>query len=269
MKAGYYQFAPEFGNVERNIGSVLNILHNEEFDLVVLPELFNTGYQFTSRKEALSLSETIPDGPTTRALASLSSEKGCYVVFGIAEKLNGKSFNSAVITGPNGYIGTYRKTHLFDDEKLWFSPGDTGFKVWTTPLGNIGIMICFDWFFPESMRSLSLLGADIIAHPSNLVLPYCPDSMPVRCRENAVFSITANRTGREERLHNKALSFIGMSQITSLRGEILKRAPVEDDELFFTTLDALSSRNKRLTLNNDLFGDRRPEMYTIITQPGL
>jgi len=266
MIAGYYQFAPRFGDIQGNVENVINALRPHDFDLVVLPELFSTGYQFTSREETLSLAEPVPDGYTTKAISDFTQDNDCFVIFGIAERSGGTCFNSAVLSGPNGYMGTYRKTHLFDEEKYCFAPGDTGFQIWTTPIGNIGIMVCFDWFFPESMRTLGLLGADIVAHPSNLVLPYCPDSMPVRCRENALFAITSNRTGIEEHVQGKSLRFIGMSQITGIRGEILRRASDTDDEVFFTDIDVLASRNKRLTENNDLFLDRRPEMYQIITK---
>ncbi|MFO0767873.1 MAG: nitrilase-related carbon-nitrogen hydrolase [Nitrospiraceae bacterium] len=93
-------------------------------------------------------------------------------------------------------LGCYRKTHLFFEETLFFDPGDSGFQVWDVGGAKVGVMICFDWFYPESARTLALMGADIIAHPSNLVLPHCPDSMVTRCLENRVFSITANRIGR-------------------------------------------------------------------------
>jgi len=99
-----------------------------------------------------------------------------------------------VLTGPDGVIGIYRKTHLFSEEKLYFTPGNTGFRVWETGICRIGIMICFDWFFPESMRSLTLQGAEVIAHPANLVLPHCPGAMPVRCLENGVYAVTAKNT---------------------------------------------------------------------------
>ncbi len=147
-----------------------------------------------------------------------------------------KFYNSAVLTGPEGFIGVYRKTHLYFEENLYFTPGDTGFRVWDTKAGRIGIMICFDWFFPEAMRTLALSGADIVAHPSNLVLPYCPDSMPLRCLENRVFAITANRTGTENRKEGSSLRFIGKSEIVSPEGEILVRAPEAEEALMVKTL---------------------------------
>ncbi|MDP2276687.1 MAG: nitrilase-related carbon-nitrogen hydrolase, partial [Nitrospirota bacterium] len=134
MKAGFYQFTPEFGNIKYNLQRVIDAVASVETDLLVLPELFSTGYQFTSKEEAKSLSEKIPLGDTTNALIKLSANKKVYIAAGIAENSEGKIYNSAVLTGPDGLIGVYRKTHLFYEEKLLFSPGDTGFKVWQTPI---------------------------------------------------------------------------------------------------------------------------------------
>ena len=91
------------------------------------------------------------------------------------------------------------------NKKLWFTPGNTGFNVFQTGIGPVGIMICFDWLFPESMRTLALQGAQVIAHPANLVLPHCPSAMPIRCLENKVYAITVNRTGREQRKEGSCL----------------------------------------------------------------
>jgi predicted amidohydrolase len=200
---------------------VVNALSDADADLIVLPELFSTGYQFASKQEVEALSEEIPSGRTTQALAELSTGKNMYIVAGISEKSGDNFYNSAVITGPQGYIGTYRKTHLFFEEKLWFAPGDTGFRIWQTPIGRIGVMVCFDWYFPESCRTLALRGAQLIAHPSNLVLPHCPDAMVTRCLENRVYAVTANRTGTESRGGKRPLKYIGSSQVTSFDGSIL------------------------------------------------
>ena len=129
MKVGYYQFAPEFGDIKHNLQKVLDAAASVKTDLLIIPELFNTGYQFISREEAAALSEEIPSGFTTNALSKLSANKKIYIAAGIAENSEGKIYNSAVLTGPDGFIGVYRKTHLFYEEKLWFSSGNTGFKV--------------------------------------------------------------------------------------------------------------------------------------------
>ncbi len=264
MKAGLYQFNPSFGDKEGNLKKVLSAVNDAEIDLLVLPEFFATGYQFTSGDEVAELSETVPNGYTTKMLSELSHEKGMYIVAGLPERDGGKFYNSAILTGPEGLMGVYRKTHLYFEEKLYFSPGDTGFRVWDTEIGRIGIMICFDWFFPEAMRSLALNGADIVAHPSNLVLPYCPDAMPLRCLENRVYAVTANRTGKEERKAGQPLKFIGQSLIVSPEGKVLIKASVEEERLLIAELDPKTARNKALNPLNDIFKDRVPEAYEAI-----
>jgi len=265
MKAGFYQFAPVFGNKEENLKKILSAVKDADLDLLVLPEFFATGYQFVSKDEVAELSEQIPEGYTTKLLSELSRQKGFYIIAGLPEKYEDSFFNSAVLTGPDGFIGVYHKTHLFFEEKLFFSPGDTGFKVWDTETGRIGIMICFDWLFPESIRALALMGADIIAHPANLVLPYCPQSMPVRCLENRVYAITANRTGEENRKKGQSLKFIGQSLIASPEGKVLVRAPEDEEVLLIADIEPELARNKSITSLNNIFDDRRPEMYSNIT----
>ena len=261
MKAGFYQFNPAFGKKEENLKNVLSAITDADADLLVLPEFFATGYQFVSQEEVSELSESIPNGDTTERLSELSRQKGIYLVAGLPERDGDRFFNSAVLSGPDGFIGVYRKTHLFFEEKLYFSPGDTGFKVWDTKVGRIGIMICFDWFFPEAMRALALMGADIITHPSNLVLPYCPAAMPIRCLENRVFAVTANRVGEENRKAGQSLRFIGQSQITTPEGKIVMRAPGNDEALLIAEINPETARNKNLNPLNNIFDDRRPGMY--------
>ncbi|MBI5674440.1 MAG: acyltransferase [Nitrospirae bacterium] len=264
MKAGCYQFDPAFGEKEENLNRVASALKNADLNLLVLPEFFATGYQFRSKDEVAELSESVKSGQTTEFLCGMSREKGIYIVAGLPERDGDKFYNSAILTGPDGLMGVYRKTHLYFEEKLYFSPGDTGFKVWDTEIGRIGIMICFDWFFPEAMRCLALNGAEIVAHPSNLVLPHCPGAMPLRCLENRVYAITANRIGTEDRTEGKPLKFIGQSLIVSPRGEVLANAPAEEETLLIAELDLKSARDKTLNPLNDIFKDRMPEAYEAI-----
>ena len=261
MKAGFFQFNTAFGRKQENFEKVRSAISDTAIDLLVLPEFFATGYQFVSQDEVADLSEPVPQGETTEFLAGISKEKGMYIAAGLAERDGDIFYNSAVLTGPEGFIGSYRKTHLFFEENLYFAPGNSGFRVWDTKIGRIGIMICFDWFFPESARTLALRGAEVIAHPSNLVLPYCPQSMPVRCLENRVYAITANRTGTEQRKEGAALTFIGQSQITSPKGEILVRAGNDEGVLLSADIDLSLSRDKQLNQYNDLFKDRKPALY--------
>lgn len=261
MKVGFYQFSPLFGKKEENLKKVSSVINDTDLELLVLPEFFATGYQFASVDEVEELSEPTQGGFTTEFLLDLSHEKGMYIVAGLPERDKGIFYNSAILTGPEGLIGTYRKIHLFFEEKLYFTPGDTGFQVWNTKIGLIGIMICFDWFFPESMRSLALLGAEVVAHPANIVLPYCPQAMPIRCLENRVFAITANRIGVEERKEGKSLTFIGQSQIISPLGKLLVKASESKEELLTIDIEPHKARNKSLTTFNDIFKDRRTEQY--------
>jgi predicted amidohydrolase len=261
MRTGYFQFDPVFGEVLRNLDVVATRLDVVEADLIVLPELFATGYQFVSKDEVQGLAESVPDGPTTKRLIDLARRRRMTIVAGLPERAGGHCFNSAVVVGPKGFMGCYRKTHLFFEETLFFTPGDSGFQVWDIGSAKVGVMICFDWFYPEAARTLALQGADIIAHPSNLVLPHCPDSMVTRCLENRVFSVTANRIGSESRGGKDRLSFIGMSEVVDPRGRILHRAPREEEDLTIVEIDPREARTKTINSYNDLLRDRRPALY--------
>ncbi len=263
MKIGFFQFNPDFGQKERNLEKVNSVLREVRDALLVLPEFFSTGYQFIDMREVEEFSEEIPNGPTTSALIEIAKTNNLYIVGGLPEKSDRGYYNSAVMVGPEGLIGVYRKTHLFFEEKLFFKPGDTGFHVWQTEVGKVGVMICFDWFFPESARVLALKGAEIIAHPSNLVLPWCPQAMLVRCLENRVYGITCNRIGVEER-KTPPLRYIGQSQIVSPEGSLLYRASEEDEELYLMDLDPSSAKDKNLNPYNNVFDDRRPSYYGVL-----
>lgn len=256
MKVGFLQTSPIFGKKDENIDNAILAIKQLDADLVVLPELFNTGYQFTSKEETLALAETVPDGETIRTLINLSKEKHLYMVAGLAERENGYCYNSAVLVGPHGFIGCYRKLHLFYHEKQWFEPGNMELNVYNIGPVRAGIMICFDWFFPEVARCLAVKGADIICHPANLVLPYCPQAMITRCLENGVFAITANRIGTEKR-SEETLTFIGMSQIVGTKGEIFYRASSDRDEAIVVEINPKNARDKQITPMNHLLNDRR------------
>jgi predicted amidohydrolase len=233
-------------------------------DLVVLPELFATGYQFTSVTELEGLAEDIPDGPTCDALIQYARKRAIYIVFGIAEKDNNKLYNSAALVGPYGLAGLYRKSHLFYEEKSFFTPGDTGFNVFDIGYARVGIMICYDWWFPEAARSLALSGADIICHPANLVLTGCHMAMRTRSLENAVYSVTANRIGAEARGGKPELQFTGKSQIIDPKGEVILSLEENKEGIAVIDIDVERARDKAVTTMNDRFYDRRPELYKII-----
>ena len=168
-----------------------------------------------------------------------------------------------MIIGPNGYLGKYRKIHLFGTEKNFFNQGDLPLKIFDIGSARVGIMICFDWRFPETARTLALSGADLIAHPSNLVLPHCPQAIITRCLENRVFAVTANRIGTEERIAGNPLNFIGQSQVVDPDGNILCRASETKEETNIVEIDIGKSRNKSINSGDDLFADRRPDLYRL------
>ena len=263
MKVAYVQMKPALLEPEVNYSKAEELIReavDRGAQLVVLPELFDTGYNFESRDKVDEAAGQIPDGPTTQFLMELSRELGVFIVAGTAEKdEKGRLYNSAVMTGPigSGYIGKYRKVHLFYREKLFFEPGNLGFHVFNIGIAKVGVMVCFDWFFPESARTLALKGADIIAHPSNLVMPYAPRAMPIRALENRVYTITANRIGEE-----RGLRFIGKSTIASPKAEVLAMGSEDREEVAVVEVDLSLARDKRLNDINDVFADRRPEFYT-------
>ena len=269
MRIGVYQNNPEFGQVEKNVRQALTELECVKADLVVMPELFNTGYQFVSKEEAFELAEEVPSGRTCRALTDLAFSKNMHLVFGIAERDGDRLFNSAAVIGPEGFTGRYRKSHLFYEEKYFFEPGDTGFKVFDTGTARLGVMICFDWWFPEAARTLALMGADIICHPANLVLYGCHRAMVTRSLENGVFSVTANRIGSEARGGKDTLVFTGESQILDNRGNILTAMKKDNTGIALVDIDLSRARDKSLTALNDRFKDRRPELYGALASSGL
>ncbi len=260
MKIGYVQFAPLFGEIERNLDRAESLIEGTKADLLVLPELFNTGYLITSEEEIAALAEEVPGGPTTERLAAIAKKEGVHLVAGMAERFGDAIFNSAILISPKGFVATYRKVHLFFEEKLWFAPGNGEFPVYDIGPCRVGIMVCFDWFFPESARTLALKGAQVICHPSNLVLPYCQTAMVTRCLENRVFAVTANRTGTEAR-GGKTLRYTGMSQVVDTGGTILSRAGEGQDAAVAVEIDPARALDKQLNVHNNLFGDRRPSFY--------
>jgi predicted amidohydrolase len=265
LRVGYYQYRPLFGKVQQNLTKVMQALHKVSVDILVLPELAFTGYHFQDRAEVLALAEDPQSSSTVASLADLCKRRDFYMVTGFAEKAGDKVYNSALLIGPDGLLHTYRKLHLFNNETLYFNPGDTPLSVQSVRGVKLGMMVCFDWAFPEVARILAIEGADILCHPSNLVLTYCQQAMLTRCLENKVFAITTNRYGADKRPHGE-LKFTGKSQIVAPGGKLLQRAVAQQDALFITKINPDEARNKNLTPRNSIFTDRRPEYYGLITQ---
>ncbi len=260
LRAGFYQFRPLWGKVEQNRNKVLARLSAVEADLVVLPELAFTGYHFENSSQLADLAEEPKNSVTLEALSNLCVHRNLHIVTGFAEKQGDKIYNSAAMIGPQGLMGMYRKIHLFFFEKKLFHPGHVPPEIREVNGVKVGMMICFDWIFPEVARILSLRGADVICHPSNLVLDYCQRAMLTRCLENNVFAITANRFGTEKG-PDKPLRFTGKSQIVAPRGKLLYRARAAREELVVTEIDPALARDKKMTGLNDLFSDRQPDAY--------
>ena len=264
MRIGYYQFRPSFGKVRQNVKKVVNALQDVEADMIVLPELAFTGYNFCDKNELKTLAEDPDKSSTVEALVDICQQKNIHLVTGFAEKKRDKIFNSALLIGPKGIEHIYRKLHLFNEEKNYFDAGDIPLQINTVKDVKIGMLVCFDWAFPETIRSLTVLGAEVIAHPSNLVLAFCQEAMITRCLENGVFAITCNRFGADKRPHGE-IKFTGKSQIVGPGGLLINRAVSQREALFVTEIDPAQSRNKSITALNDLIADRRPEYYQDLT----
>lgn len=268
MIVGLLQYDPTYLEVEKNLGAVGEFLSDSRADLIVLPELFATGYSFKSADDLDLVAEAASGGPTITRMIQWSRDSGAVIVGGFPERdESGRIFNSAAITSPDGLVGVYRKVHLFYKEKTLFAPGDLGFPVFDVADRSgasyrLGVMICFDWYFPEAARSLSLSGADVIAHPSNLVRKDCPRAMPIRALENHVYTITSNRTGTEY-VGDEALTFIGQSVACSPAGDELQKFGSEENGYAEFEIDPTSSRDRDITSMNNLFTDRRTDLYRL------
>lgn len=257
------QFEPRLLDVKENLTRLETLLRGLETDLVVLPELCTSGYVFSSREEVDSISEEIPTGNCFQFLSALAWEHDYSIIYGFAERSGDAFYNSSALVNPDGSHHIYRKTHLFNREKLFFTPGNTGLNVHPAKDGvRIGMMVCFDWQFPEAARTLALKGAQIICHPANLVLPWCQQAMITRSLENRVFSLTSNRTGTEVN-GAESVSFTGLSQILGTKGEILTRMNETETGVRTCGIDPELALDKRVTPLNDAFKDRRPDMYEL------
>jgi len=254
---------PLICNPNENLSRVKIILEEaekDEVDVLVLPELCNSGYVFKSYNEVLISGESIPDGPLCNEL-KVWSGSGRLVVAGICEQTKGGMYNSAAVFRDGKYVTTYRKIHLFLDEADWFGSGSDEPPVIEFRGFQFGVMICFDWIFPEVSRILALKGAHVILHPANLVLPYCQDAMITRSIENRVFTATANRIGTE-----RGVSFSGFSQITDVKGNRLIQMDNDTVGVASANIDPKIASDKSITARNDVLGDRRPNLYTRLIQ---
>jgi predicted amidohydrolase len=266
VKIGFIQFAPVLGNVQETMSRICRLIQScSSADLLVLPELCNSGYNFESFAQAWAASEEIGNSIFLDYLTSLCQQHGCHIVSGFNERDGDRLYNSAMLVGPQGTLGRYRKLHLFMNEKDFFHPGDVGLPVFDIESCRVGMLVCFDWIFPEVWRILALKGADVICHPSNLVLPgLAQRAIPIHALTNRVYVLTANRIGTEGEL-----TFTGMSTIAHPQGEVLAQASRDQEEVGLVQVNIELARDKDITPRNHVLADRRPEEYTILSEKGM
>ncbi|RLC49089.1 MAG: hypothetical protein DRH57_00780 [Candidatus Cloacimonadota bacterium] len=261
MRVGFLQFYPRLFEEQKNLHRIDKLLTDVNADLIVLPELATSGYLFANKDEMKYLSASAKQSRIADFFRNIAKRENIAIVVGILEQDKEIYYNSSILVYPDGKIELYRKTHLFYKEKLLFAPGNTGFNVFNYQEVKLGLMICFDWIFPESARILALKGADVICHSANLVMPYCQKAMYARAIENNVFIITANRIGSDKN-RSSELYFTGASQIMSPKGEILASASIDKEEIRIVDIDPQEARNKNINEYNHLFKDRRTDLYS-------
>ena len=264
------QMEPIVGEKDRNVHRSIEMIEEaagKGATLVVLPELCNSGYVFDTREEAFALAEEIPAGPTCQAWAGVASKHGLHIVAGIDERDGDALYNSSVVIGPHGYVGTFRKVHLWNEENLFFEPGNLGFPVFKTPIGRIGTFICYDGWFPESYRLCALQGADIVCVPTNWVpIPGQDENREAMANilamaaahSNSLFVAAADRIGTE-----RQQPFIGQSIIVSYTGwPVGGPASPDKEEIIYADVNLSDARRKRnWNEYNQVLRDRRTDLY--------
>ena len=218
FKIGYFQFRPDFGEVEKNLERIFFALTGVQANLIVLPELSLTGYYFKDREELSGLAEDVNDSSTIERLKTFCQQQDMHIVTGFAEKTGDKIFNSAILVGPGKIIQVYRKLHLFNTEKDYFDPGDMPLEVALVGDVRIGMMVCFDWVFPEVARILGFKGRGYNMPPGESGTDLLPagDAHPVPRkfgvyrnrqstwdRETAAWGVDVYRTEPDNRSHRK------------------------------------------------------------------
>lgn len=270
MRVAVAQLEPKLADTTRNLAACIARIEEAAaagVRLLVLPECAIPGYAFDSAEEALACAEEIP-GPSTEALEQACARLDLHVVCGLLERDGDTLRNSAVLVGPDGLVGTYRKTHLpFLGVDRFTVPGDE-LPVYETPLGRIGLEICYDLRFPEVTRTLALKGADLVAHPTNFPIAAKVQTEVItlaRAAENRVYLLTANRVGKE-----RSCEFCGWSQIVDPYGKRLAEAGETEEALLVADVEVERARDKDYVIPGEyefyLFGDRRPELYGALVE---
>jgi predicted amidohydrolase len=262
LRLSVIQFTPVFGKTAENLARIRALTVGLQTDIIVLPELCTTGYFFLSRAEVAQVAEPA-GGATVQFFRELAARLRAVVVAGFAESDKDKLYNSCLLVTPERQEPwVYRKTHLFYKEQHCFDAGDTGFFIVDDAQRNIriGPMICYDWRFPESARILTLLGADLIVCPANLITDAWKAVMPARAIENKVYLAVANRAGIEKR-GDEELHFKGCSVVYDFNGQELQRAETGDTEILNVRIDPVKTRDKSFNQINDVLKDRQPQHY--------
>ena len=240
-------------------------------DLVVLPELVTTGSGFADAAEATRRAEPM-DGPTVTALRKLSARHGVVLAAGFNETSGlDRPYNSAVVIDRGELLACYRKTHLWDREKLLFTPGDQPPPVVATSVGRVGLVICYDLEFPEVTRRLGLEGAQLLLAPANWPLLGKPaGERPVEiakaqaaAAQNKVYVVVADRCGAD-----RGEAYTGGSVICDVTGYLLAEAAIEQPGVIAAAIEVAQADDKRLGPHNDAFADLRPELYKLHRSEG-
>ena len=254
------QMNPRLGECDSNLNKIKFYLdQSKKADLVVLPELANSGYKFEDRDHAMDTASGSSCLIFTDFLRDYAVENKTNIVSGYLEKQGDELFNSSVYVSKEGDIGKYRKIHLFMDEKKIFSAGNLGLPIFNVGEYKLGMLICFDYLFPEVWRIMALKGADIIAHPSNLITRNAYKTVPAQAIMNGYYTITSNRIGTEE-----DITFCGNSFICDPRGNVISEMDSNSEGVASISIDPLQSRNKMITTGNHILDDRCPDNYSEI-----
>jgi predicted amidohydrolase len=280
VRVAVAQTAPEIGANQRNLAQVIDQLGEAAASgakLVVFPECALSGYLFDDVETCAAYAERIP-GTATERLVEACSRWGTHVAIGILERATDAIYNSAVLLGPAGLIGHYRKAHLPGlGLDRFVAHGNTPFAVYDTPIGRVGLAVCYDIRFPEPARIMALQGADIIALPTNwpvvnrLAPPSTIPDLLTRARacENRVFLAASDRVGREH-----GVDFLGRSQLVDVYGTIVAEAGTISEEILYADFDLALARQKDFVYQSGefethWFADRRTDLYGPLTDPQL
>ncbi|KXB05418.1 hypothetical protein AKJ49_00860 [candidate division MSBL1 archaeon SCGC-AAA382A03] len=267
------QTNPKIFEKEKNLDdmeSKIKNAANKDSKLIVFPECSISGYVFRNREETENVAEKIP-GPSTKKLLKEARKHEIYIVAGLVEKEENNYYNTSFLVGPKGYIGKYRKIHPWlPVEKKWpVKTGNLGFPVFSTEIGKIGMLICYDIYYPESSRALALKEADIITHLTNEFewtdnFPFSDYLLRTRAMSNHVWIVGANRVGKERKVE-----FAGRSQIVDIHGNIIKEASPNQEEIISANIDPKkATQDKKISSeeDSDMFKTRVPESYSAITK---